>query len=491
MQGRKLNRGSVIRRLLRWLVGATTLAFFTAEAAAEDRALVIGINSYPNLEARYNLEMASGDAVHFADFLKDTFDFKSEQIRILRDADATRDKIVDAFRRWLIDGTRPGDRAIFYFSGHGLRFRSGDGFARGLAPSDVRKGDADGQAEFENVVPTDLLTSLRRELRGRTVLFFVDSCFSGKIARSKEQGESIESGGVRAKSLTPDSIGLLRGVAEPAAPDSADNTEFALWAAVAPNQLAFEDPAAGGSVFTAALIRGVRERAADLNGDGKIQVAELLNFVSEASGVFCNKRRKICLNGLTPDLTAIPDDSYRTTVFWPRARAAEVSTGGDVAQATFQRRNDFDLKLEMQPSTSVQLNDNIFFRISSAASGQLMLFDQGSDGVFRMIFPNRPSIAQGMSRLIGAGSPIEIPRNGFRFRASPRGRGMMLALVVADDVRLEELTAAFENSASIDSPDKLIGAIASRLQKPILSGRPDVPDRLPRWAAVWQKYEVR
>jgi len=467
------------------------LALSGAEAAAEDRALVVGVNSYPNLEARYNLQMASGDAVHFADFLKDTFDFKPEQIRILRDTDATRDKIVDTFRRWLIDGTRPGDRAIFYFSGHGLRFRSGDGFARGLAPSDVKRGTVEGQAEFENVLPTDLLTSLRRELRGRTVLFFVDSCFSGKIARSKEQGESIEAGGVRAKSLTPDSIGVLRGVVEPSAPAAVDNTEFALWAAVAPNQLAFEDSSVGGSVFTAALIKGVRERAADLNGDGKIQVAELLNFVSDASRAFCNKPGKTCLNGLTPDLTAVPDDTYRTAVFWPRARAAEGGTGGDVAQATFQHSNDFELKLEMFPSTSVALDQHIFFKISSAASGQLMLFDQGSDGAFRMIFPNQRSIAQGASRMIGAGSPIEIPRNGYRFQAKPRGKGMMLALVVADDVRLEQLTAAFENATSIDSPDKLIGAIASRLQKPILSGRPDVPDRLPRWAAVWQKYEVR
>lgn len=473
------------------------LIFLASGVHAEDRALVIGINTYPYLKGR-NLRVSSQDALRFAEFLQDTMGFKQGQIKILRDWEAKRDDIVDGFRDWLVNGTQPGDRVVFYFSGHGLRFHIGNDIEtrhQALAPSDVMEAKIGRQSEFENAIPDEELTALRQELRGRRVLFVIDSCHSGKIARGKEEADA-DITTIRAKTATPGELATLRGADQNRflrrpTPAEDPSTQYALWAAAAPNQIAFEDSEQGGSVFTLALIRGVRGRAADRNGDGLIQVPELLNFVSDVSKAFCASRKMECLDGLTPNLYAVPEDSYRTAVFWPpTAPVAQSQPAGDLAQAVFRHSNDFDLKLKMTPDPRVEQGQLISFTVTSAMAGRLMLFDQESDGKLRLIFPNLFAVKSGASLVIAANLPLKIPQTGKGYYASPRGKGRLLALVAADDVGLDQLVSEFDEKGLVKNPAKIIGAIAARLQKPIVSAQPDVPDRRPSWAFVWQDYEV-
>lgn len=475
-------------------------------AAAEDRALVIGVNQYPNLPGR-NLSVAVSDARRFSALLVEKLGFEKTQIKSLIDADATREAIIATFRDWLLRGTKAGDRAVFYFSGHGLRLIKDGVDTNALAPNDVAKAQDGGRAEFDRVIFSDELTALRHELAGRRILFIVDSCYSGKIARQAQQDDA---GGadaeVKIKTLTPDAVGVARPRATlDASPIASFNheigvaggSEFALWAAVAPNQIALEDLKGGGGVFTSALIAGIREVAADTNRNGRIEVVELLNHVSEASKAFCARHRRACPDGLTPDLTAVPEDAYRTSVFWPIAGAhgsGQTGSGFEITQAAFEHQNDFDLRLEIAPGPVVPVGANIYFRVTSSERGRLLLFDQAASGSFRQIFPNRYSLKQNSSRFALARTTMEFPRSqdGFRYTASTKGKSFAMALLIADDnIRLDDLTKRFDDLEVVSSPRKLVGAIAARLQAPIIDSKPDVPDRRARWAFAWVEYEVR
>src|SRR5262249_21863170 len=72
-----------------------------------------------------------------------------------------------------------------------------------LAPSDIMRAQTGQRVEFDNVIFSDELTALRHELAGRKVLFVVDACHSGKVARNVGDDEAEDSAepGLRAKTL--------------------------------------------------------------------------------------------------------------------------------------------------------------------------------------------------------------------------------------------------------------------------------------------------
>ena len=493
-------------RALAIVIGVLASLALGTEAQAEDRALVIGINAYPELPDR-QLLVAASDARRFAAFLVEDYGFKSSQVTSLIDREATRERIITTFRNWLVRGTKTGDRAVFYFSGHGLRLIKNGADTNALAPSDVAKAESGARVEYDNVIFSDELTALRHELMGRRVLFVVDSCYSGKIARENSGGDLTDADpDVRIKTLTPDAVGIARSRSEAASgplpatprantPVAAESSgEFALWAAVAPNQVALEDLKSGGGVFTSALLAGLKDHAADANRNGRIEVGELLNYVAAASKSFCADHRRACPDGLTPDLHAAPNDSYRTSVFWPfRSQDDTAGSGFEVTQAAFAHQNDFDLALDIVPGATIPLGDPLSFRVTSAERGRLLLFDQESSGAFRQVFPNRFSTRSKSGHLVPKRTPMEVPRaqDGFRYVAGSRGKSVAMALVVADEVNFEDLTRRFETMEVITDPKALVGAIAARLQAPIVDARPDVPDRRARWAFAWIEYDVR
>ncbi|MCI0392043.1 MAG: caspase family protein [Acidobacteria bacterium] len=95
-------------------------------ALAEDRALVVGIEQYGDT----NIKPARGserDADDVEQFLIRKLNFSPSAIRKLTGARATSKEIVLEFQRWLIKGTRAGDRVFFYYAGHGSYLRDDDG----------------------------------------------------------------------------------------------------------------------------------------------------------------------------------------------------------------------------------------------------------------------------------------------------------------------------------------------------------------------------
>ena len=143
-----------------------------------NRALLIGINSYPDCP----LSGCVNDITDMAKFLTTKAGFRAEDIRLLTDARATTREIRTRLD-WLVFDLKAGDRILFHFSGHGVQVATRD-----------RKGELDGLDEA--VCPHDFDWSDINMIRdkefyhifgsipeGVSAYWISDSCHSGDLQR--------------------------------------------------------------------------------------------------------------------------------------------------------------------------------------------------------------------------------------------------------------------------------------------------------------------
>lgn len=141
------------------------------------RALLIGCvyNGTP-----IQLMGCLNDVDNIFSLLTKTWDFKAEEIRILREDDPdnlpTKVKICDGMR-WLVQDVQAGDRLLFFFSGHGAQAEdlSGveeDGLNETLIPLDF--------AESGMITDDEINSLIVRPLpEGAKMLAVLDCCSSG------------------------------------------------------------------------------------------------------------------------------------------------------------------------------------------------------------------------------------------------------------------------------------------------------------------------
>ena len=200
-----------------------------SRASARDRALVVGVNSYPGitvggLAGQKDLGGAVFDAKTFADLLKTQFGVDAADIHTLFDAEASRARILDEFQTWLIAGTGPGDRVFFYFAGHGAAVRVQDeatGVSRmtsAIVPGDAHGDLAKQPLAIDGMILGVEMRGLLDQLSGRKVTVVADSCQSGSVSRDALH-PFILPPSVRVRTLTPaGAVGMTRAAfdADPA-----------------------------------------------------------------------------------------------------------------------------------------------------------------------------------------------------------------------------------------------------------------------------------
>lgn len=93
------------------------------------KALLVGINAYRDPSA--NLRGCLNDVTMMSNLLMRSFGFKAEDIRMLTDSRATKANIIDRLK-WLVADLKPGDSAVFHYSGHGSLIALRDGAGRVL-----------------------------------------------------------------------------------------------------------------------------------------------------------------------------------------------------------------------------------------------------------------------------------------------------------------------------------------------------------------------
>ena len=151
---------------------------------AADRALLVGVEKHADARIP-NAAGAATDAQALAELLESDFGFAGANIRILIDGEATAVRIEAEFRNWLVDGTRPGDRAFFLFSGHGSRVPDDNGDEKDGLDEALVAFDADA-GTGDNELRDDLVDSLVASLSGRRAVVVFDAGSAGTITDAAE-----------------------------------------------------------------------------------------------------------------------------------------------------------------------------------------------------------------------------------------------------------------------------------------------------------------
>ena len=476
----------------------------SSESPRGDRALLIGINRHE--DPRFDLKGAVNDAYNMRGLLSGYLGFDTGQIRLLTDAQATRRGILAGIEDWLVEGTLPGARALLYYAGHGYYQPDEDGDEpdgqdEALVPHDARLvSAAEDPQRFENLILDDEIRALFANLADRQAYLIVDSCHSGTITRTPGLDPSVvrtidlRLGAGREASGT-------RTATRNTGPDGSDRQGFiegegnlVAWTAVASNQLALEDVEAPQrqGVFTGRFVRGITERLADRDRDGRIVHSELLDYVRSESEEYCRRHRGDCKAGLTPLLEGPPGYLARDLV----VVGAEPAGGGaaEVAEAALGHDNPAGLRLEMLPSRRVRLGEKIKIRVHSERSGHLLLVDVAADETVTQIFPNQYSEGAGAGARIGAGRTVEIPNlyYGFSLPArEPTGPGILFAVVTEDPVSLPlaALTPPARGFEPVPDAPRWLLAIGERLRDP-LTNKDGTWTRTRRWSYARLDYEI-
>ena len=162
------------------------------------RALLVGINKYKWADPASgfsNINGASGDADWLKSILTSKYGFRDADVIVLKDADATRQHIIDKFRSHLIAQSKPGDVALFYFAGHGSQRLSppykippASIIETTIIPQDSR----DPSGTVFDIAQAELHTLFAALLqKTQNVTSILDSCFSATTVRGDAVIRSI------------------------------------------------------------------------------------------------------------------------------------------------------------------------------------------------------------------------------------------------------------------------------------------------------------
>jgi hypothetical protein len=200
-------------------------------------AVVIGVERY-----RENLpkaDFAAGDARLAAEYFKRVLGVPEQNIAVLIDERAAKSDFEKYFERWLPNRVEAGDEVFVYFSGHG-------------SPNPA-KGDAylvpyDGDPTYidQTGYPLKRLYEQLSKLPAKSVTVAMDSCFSGAGGRS-----------VLAKGARP----LVTVSTVEALPAG-----ITVLSASAGDQISNSYQEKGHGLFTYFLLKGLKERGADIKG---------------------------------------------------------------------------------------------------------------------------------------------------------------------------------------------------------------------------------
>ncbi|MBE9040011.1 caspase family protein [Oscillatoriales cyanobacterium LEGE 11467] len=172
-----------------------------AQSTPRKLALLVGINDYSG-DSWNSLKGCATDVLMQKNLLMYGFGFKEEDILVLTDEDkpanVTRDSILTAFEEHLIAQAKPGDVAVFHYSGHGSQIQDPDGIsADGLNSTFVPIDSpiVSDEGGIVNDIMGRTLFLLMRAVKTDNLTVVLDSCHSGGGTRGNLTVRS-RSGGV-------------------------------------------------------------------------------------------------------------------------------------------------------------------------------------------------------------------------------------------------------------------------------------------------------
>jgi hypothetical protein len=233
---------------------------------SERYALLVGVNDYPSWDA--DLSGTINDVTRMQRLLIEQYAFLPENVLVLSDASATREHVIEAFRRHL-GQAGPSGAAVFYYSGHGTQVP--DGFQGYDASDEADKADEAlvlwGVGGAFGLLVDEELGGLADNLAAGHRLVVLDNCNSGTGTRAAGEEalyavRTIDLTRVRAPVDVPDA--LVAEATTRGADDDAGPAGHVLLAAARADQFAIEsngldESGQSGGIFTYYLVKALRE----------------------------------------------------------------------------------------------------------------------------------------------------------------------------------------------------------------------------------------
>jgi len=189
--------------LLSFLIWLLLMSILMVSAArSEDRALLIGVGRYEQFEEKLNgvsLDISMmRELVHL-------MGFKSHEIKVLENEQASTARVYDAVENWLINGAGPDDRVLFYFSGHGSQIPDenndeDDQFDEVLLLYDTILAEKHGRQTLSGILLDDHLNHMLTRMKSRNILVVLDACHSGSATKRMQlSSRSFQTGQAKVK----------------------------------------------------------------------------------------------------------------------------------------------------------------------------------------------------------------------------------------------------------------------------------------------------
>ena len=460
---------------------------------AGKRALLIGIDAYQFVS---RLNGPVNDANDMAAFLVEQAGFRQSDLRMLLDAEATRDNILAEIESWLIEGTRPGDDALLYFSGHGFQQPDVDGdepdnLDETLVPVDAR---VDEGRRVHGMITDDDLARLLERLGDRRTYVVVDACHSGTSTRAVSDGGAWRyTKTPRLPDGAPVRVAGTRGVSgtaqRAASIVQSAHANMVVWTAVRADQKALVDREAvnrAGSVFTRRFLAGAKLGKADRDGDGIVTMDELHQYLLDESASYCKRHPGDCRNGLEPQLQANPGQLQEPAFARPdRELPGSAVLAKDLLVQPVPDAGSA-VRLGIRPGSRLAVGEVLNIVVDSDRQGYLTLLDIDAAGRLVQIFPNDPSLRAGVPARITPDRSVTLPgeRAGFQFETTPPlGRGLLVAIVSDENHRLAALTSRHKDLSVTPSPEAYLVEISEAL-------RASARDTRAGWRIGTLEYEI-
>lgn len=194
--------------ITRCAIGAILLLAFSSSALSARvlrapgggavRALLVGIDKYPNLNKASELNGAVADVHDLSAAIKSA-GVPDVNVRVLTDADAVRSRFV-AEMKGLVDNSKQGDLAIIAYSGHGMRagrYKQWDEPTHAQIVMSAFGHDAKNGHEI--IVDAEMRAWYARlEAKGVDTLVVMDSCYGGGMRAVHPWAQAI-----KVRALTP------------------------------------------------------------------------------------------------------------------------------------------------------------------------------------------------------------------------------------------------------------------------------------------------
>ncbi|TSA00842.1 MAG: caspase family protein [Nitrospiraceae bacterium] len=252
-----------------------TLPSATAKQKKNAYAVVIGIEQYRQKLPR--ADFAAHDAKIVGEYLTKVMGYPEENVVVRLNDKAAKTDLEKYLEEWLQGKVKANDSVFVYYSGHGApNTKTGEPY---LVPYD---GDP---AFIESTTyPLKRLYAAMDKLPAKEVVVMLDSCFSGA------GGRSVIAKGMRPMMLSIENPVLASGKTMVLAASSGTQTSST-----------FEEKSHG--LLTYYFLKGLQGDG-DLNKDGKIDMAELYEYVRPNVERIARNQYN---NEQTPQLLASPD----------------------------------------------------------------------------------------------------------------------------------------------------------------------------------------